>query len=47
MKKKDYYVDVENETHYIGLYARKAWAEKKAAKRGYDPADIYAVERRG
>ena len=47
MKKKDYYVDVENETHYIGLYAKKAWAEKKAAKRGYNPADVYAVERRG
>jgi len=47
MKKKDYYVDVSDETHYIGLYAKKAWAEKKAKGRGYNPADIYAVERRG
>lgn len=47
MKKKDYYVDVKNETHYVGLYAIRAWAEEKAKARGYDPADVYAVERRG
>lgn len=46
MNKNDYYVDVKNETHYIGLYAKKAWAEKKAVKRGHNPADVYAVERR-
>ena len=47
MKKKDYYVDVKNETHYVGLYAKRAWAEKKAEKRGYNPADVYGIERRG
>lgn len=46
MKKFDAFIDVENETHYIGLYAKKAYAEKKAKARGYDPAGAYYVERR-
>ena len=46
MKKFDAFIDFENETHYLGLYAIKAWAKVKAKARGYDPAAVYYVERR-